>query len=74
MKTEQELRPDWIQELASSPFNEPMFTEEMKSSVLNNAANGSVRMGRKTEVSNTSAYYDRKCVHASSNRGGMGMA
>lgn len=47
MKTEQELQPDWIQELASSPFNEPMFTEEMKSSVLNYAANGSVRMGRK---------------------------
>lgn len=53
MKTEQELRPDWIQELASSPFNEPMFTEEMKSSVLNNAANGSVRMGRKKRRSPT---------------------
>lgn len=53
MKTEQELQPDWIQELASSPFNEPMFTEEMKSSVLNNAANGSVRMGRKKRRSPT---------------------
>lgn len=53
MKTEQELQPDWIQELASSPFNEPMFTEEMKSSILNNAANGSVRMGRKKRRSPT---------------------
>ncbi|MGE7825992.1 DUF4871 domain-containing protein [Paenibacillus sp. NPDC093718] len=53
MKTEQELQPDWIQELASSPFNEPMFTEEMKSRVLNNAANGSVRMGRKKRKSPT---------------------
>lgn len=53
MKTEQELQPDWIQELASSPFNEPMFTEEMKSSVLKNAANGSVRMGRKKRKSPT---------------------
>lgn len=52
MKIEQELQPDWIQELASSPFNEPMFTEEMKSSVLNNA-NGSVRMGRKKRRSPT---------------------
>ncbi|MGG4344061.1 DUF4871 domain-containing protein [Paenibacillus lautus] len=53
MKTEQELQPDWIQELASSPFNEPMFTEKMKSSVLNNAANGSVKKGRKKRRSPT---------------------
>ncbi|WP_098742431.1 DUF4871 domain-containing protein [Paenibacillus sp. EZ-K15] len=53
MKTEQELQPDWIQELASSPFNEPMFTEKMKSSVLNSAANGSVKKGRKKRKSPT---------------------
>ncbi|MGG3506982.1 DUF4871 domain-containing protein [Paenibacillus lautus] len=53
MKTEQELPPDWIQELASSPFNEPMFTEKMKSSVMNSAANGSVKKGRKKRKSPT---------------------
>nr|WP_251035793.1 DUF4871 domain-containing protein [Paenibacillus sp. ISL-20] len=41
------MPPDWIQELASSPFNEPMFTEKMKSSVMNSAANGSVKNRKK---------------------------
>lgn len=53
MKTEQEPQPDWIQELASSPFNEPMFTEKMKSRVLNSAANGSVKKGRNKRRSPT---------------------
>ena len=29
MKTEQGPQPDWMQELASPPFNEPMFTAKM---------------------------------------------
>ncbi|MGG3283109.1 DUF4871 domain-containing protein [Paenibacillus solani] len=39
MKTEYDPQPDWLQELASPPFNEPMFTEKMKSDVLENSAN-----------------------------------
>ncbi|KOP64578.1 hypothetical protein AMS62_04410 [Bacillus sp. FJAT-18019] len=41
MKTEHDPQPDWLQELASSPFNEPMFTEQMKSDVLESAAHSS---------------------------------
>lgn len=41
MKTEHDPQPDWLQELASSPFNEPMFTEQMKADVLVSAAHKS---------------------------------
>lgn len=47
MKTEQEQQPDWMQELESSPFHEPMFTGEMKSRVLNSKASDSLWKGRK---------------------------
>ncbi|WP_456289496.1 DUF4871 domain-containing protein [Paenibacillus sp. AK002] len=47
MKTEQEPQPDWMQELASPPFNEPMFTAKMKSDVSQSAANGSLSLKRR---------------------------
>lgn len=46
MKTEQGPQPDWMQELASPPFNEPMFTAKMKSDVSQSAANGLSRKRR----------------------------
>ncbi|GAA0842785.1 DUF4871 domain-containing protein [Paenibacillus glucanolyticus] len=46
MKTEQEQQPDWMQELGSSPFNEPMFTSCMKSRVLNSAGSSSLMKDR----------------------------
>lgn len=47
MKTEQEPQPDWMQELASPPFNEPMFTAKMKSDVSQSAANGVISRKRR---------------------------
>lgn len=47
MKTEQEPQPDWMQELASPPFNEPMFTAKMKSDVSQSAANGAISRKRR---------------------------
>lgn len=47
MKTEQEPQPDWMQELASPPFNEPMFTAKMKSDVSQSAATGAISRKRR---------------------------
>lgn len=50
MKTEHDPQPDWLQELASSPFNEPMFTEQMKADVLENSANSFKFRKRRTPM------------------------